>query len=133
MKLSQGDVEKIVKRVVDYGLSTSFVAEQFGVTQRRVQQLIKHYRETGEVPVLKRPGRKPHANYPENLRDEVLWAKAKLKCSATGIAAYLRKNKGIKVDNNLVHRILLEEGLAVEEPGKKAGRGRGSGMSASML
>ena len=45
MKLNQGDVEKIVKRVVDYGLSTAFVAGQFGVTQRRVQQLVKHYRE----------------------------------------------------------------------------------------
>ncbi len=119
MKLSQDDVEKIVVRVVDYGLSTAFVAGQFGITQRRVQQLVKHYRETGEFPVLRRPGRKSYARYPENLRDEVLWAKAKLKCSATGIAAYLRKNRGIRVDNNLVHQILLEEGLAVEEPNKK--------------
>ncbi len=54
MKLSQDDVEKIVVRVVDYGLSTGFVARQFGVTRRRVQQLMKHYRETGEVPVLKK-------------------------------------------------------------------------------
>ena len=52
MKLSQDDVEKVVKRVVDYGLSTAFVARQFGVTRRRVQQLVKHYRETGELPVL---------------------------------------------------------------------------------
>jgi len=36
MKLSQDDVEKVVKRVVDYGLSTAFVARQFGVTRRRV-------------------------------------------------------------------------------------------------
>ena len=119
MKLTQEDVDKLVRRVVDYGLRTAFVAEQFGVTQRRVQQLVKHYRETGKPPVLKRPGRKPCSRYSENLRNEVLWAKAKLKCSATGIAAYLRRNKGIKVDNNVVHKILLEEGLAVEEPNKK--------------
>ena len=119
MKLSQGDVERIVKRVVDYGLSTAYVAGQFCISQRRVQQPVRHYRETGEFPVLKRPGRKPYSSHPENLRDDVLWAKAKLKCSATGIAVYLRKNKGIKVDNNLVHRILLEEGLAMEEPNKR--------------
>ncbi len=52
MKLNQGDVERIVKRVVDYGLSTAFVARQFGITRRRMQQLVKHYRETGELPVL---------------------------------------------------------------------------------
>ncbi len=90
MKLNQDDVERIVKRVVDYGLSTGFVARQFGITRRRVQQLVKHYRETGEVPVLRRPERKPYAKHPENLRDEVLWAKAKLKCSATGTAARTR-------------------------------------------
>ncbi len=90
MKLSQDDVDRIVKRVVDYGLSTAYVARQFGITQRRVQQLVKHYMDTGEVPVLYRPGRKPSTNH-DNLRDEVLWAKEKLKCSATGIAAYLRE------------------------------------------
>ena len=118
MKLSQGDVEKIVRRVVDYGLSTAFVARQFGITQRRVQQLAKHYRETGEVPVHRCLGTKSSPE-PENLRDEVLWAKAKLKYSATGIAAYLREKKGIKVDNNAVHWLLLEEGLVVEEPNKR--------------
>ncbi len=34
MKLNQGDVEKIVKRVVDEGLSTAYVAGQFSITQR---------------------------------------------------------------------------------------------------
>ena len=43
MKLSQEDVEKIVRRVVDYGLKTAYVAKQFGITQHRVQQLAKHY------------------------------------------------------------------------------------------
>jgi transposase len=104
--------------VVGYGLSTGFVAEQFGVSQRRVQQLAKHYREAGEVSVLRRPGGKLSSNH-ENLRDVVLWAKQKLKCSATGIAAYLCEKRGIRVDNNLMHKILLEEDLAVEEPNKK--------------
>ncbi len=72
MKLTQGDVEKIVVRVVDYGLSTAFVARQFGVTRRKVQLMVKHYMETGKVPVFRRPGRKPYAKYPENLMDEVL-------------------------------------------------------------
>ncbi len=73
MKLSQGDVEKIVVRVVDYGLSTGFVARQFGVTRRRVQQLVKHCLETCEVPVLwQRDRRKPYARYPDDLKGWVL-------------------------------------------------------------
>ena len=71
--------------------------------------------------MLKKPGRKP-SNAHESLRSEVLWVKRKLKYSATGIAAYLRRNRGVRVDNNLVHKILLEEGLAVEEPNKKGRR-----------
>ena len=94
MKLTQEDVDKLVRRVVDYGLRTAFVSEQFGVTQRRVQQLVKRYREIGKPPVLKRPGRKPCSRYSENLRDEVLWAKAKLKCSATGSSG---QNRALQV------------------------------------
>lgn len=103
---------------MDYDISTGFVAKQFGVTQHRVQQLAKHYRKIGELPVLFRPGRNPSDNH-ENLRDEVLWGKRKPRCGAMGIAAYLRMKDGIMVDNNLVHRIILEGSLAVEGPERR--------------
>jgi putative transposase len=110
MKLDGDGVERIVLRVVKYGLSTGFVAGQFGVSQRRVEQLVKEYKETGLIPVLNHPGRKPYAEYPGDLRDEILRAKAKLRYGASGVGHYLRKARGIKVDNNRVHAILLEEG-----------------------
>jgi putative transposase len=119
MKLNGSDVEKIVYRVVKYKLTTDFVANQFGISQRRVEQLVKEYRDTGDIPVLKKPGRKPYAQYPANLRDEILRAKAKLRCGASGIGNYLRKVRGIKIDNNRIHALLLEEGMAKEEPNKK--------------
>lgn len=119
MKLNGDDVERIVLRVVDYGLASGFVAGQFGVTQRRVQQLVREYRGAGRIPVLKTPGRRPYAHYPVNLRDEILRAKAKLRCGASGIGNYLRGVRGIRVDNNRVHAVLLEEGMAREEPNKR--------------
>lgn len=119
MKLKGDDVEKVVYRVIRYNLTTEFVANQFGISQRRVEQLVKAYRDTGEVPALKTPGRKPYANNPTNLRDEILRVKAKLRCGASGIGDYLRTVRGIKIDNNRIHNLLLEEGMAKEEPNKK--------------
>ncbi len=119
MKLNSGDVKRIVLRVVKYNLPTCFVADQFGVSRRRVQQLAREYRETGRIPILKQPGRLPYAEYPANLREDILLAKAKHKCGASGIGHYLRKARGIRVDNNLIHAILLEEGMAREEPNKR--------------
>jgi putative transposase len=122
MKLDRDDVERIVLRVVNHGLSTAFVAGQFSVSRRRVQQLVKKYRETGEFPVPGRPGRRSYAAYPVNLRDEVLLARRKIRCGATGIGNYLRRVRGFRVDNNVIHGILLEAGMAREEPNKKGRR-----------
>ena len=122
MKLGKGDVERIVLRVVNHGLSTAFVGGQFNVSRRRVQQLVKEYRETGEMPVFTRPGRRPYAAYPVDLRGEVLRARRKIRCGATGIGNYLRRVRGLRVDNNVIHQVLLEMGMAKEEPNKRGRR-----------
>ncbi len=119
MKLGQGDVEKIVYRVVRYGLGTDFIAGQFGISRRRVQQLVKEYRGTGEIPKLEGPGRRPYARYPANLREEVLRARVKYRFSASCIGNYLRMARGLRIDNNVIHSILLEAGMAREEQNKK--------------
>ena len=100
--------------MVNHGLSTAFVAGQFSVSRRRVQQLVKEYRETGEMPVLTRPGRRSYAAYPVDLRGEILRAREKLRCGAVGIGNYLRRVRGFKVANN------------VDPPGL-AGGGNGEG------
>ncbi len=92
------------------------MANQFGISRRRVEQRVKEYKDAGEIPVLKKPGRKPCAPYPANLGVEILRVKAKLRCGALGIGNYLRKVHGIKIDNNRIHAVLLGEGMAKEEP-----------------
>jgi len=72
MKLEQDDVARICKRVVDHDLDTQFVADQFEVSRRRVQQLAKEYRESGEIPTLDTPGRRSYAEYPADLEDRIL-------------------------------------------------------------
>lgn len=72
MKLDQDDVIRICKRVVDHVIDTQFVADQFEISRRRVQQLAKEYRDTGEIPTLDTPGRDPYAEYPSDLEERIL-------------------------------------------------------------
>ena len=72
MKLAQDDATRICKRVVDHGMDTGLVAEQFEISRRRVQQLVKEYRETDEIPQLETPGRRPYAEYSDDLEERVL-------------------------------------------------------------
>ena len=119
MGLSNEDVRTIIRLIDDYEMSTRYAAERFGVTQRRIQQLVKEYRDTGTVPRLKRQGRNPYASYPDDIEERVRRAWMKLHMGAGAIAAYLRARDGIRIDNNRVHEILLEHMMARENDNKK--------------
>jgi putative transposase len=72
MKLAQDDATRIRQRVVDHGVDTGLVAEQFEISRRRIQQLAKEYRESGTIPQLETPGRRPYADYPDDLEKRIL-------------------------------------------------------------
>ncbi|MBU4071027.1 MAG: DDE-type integrase/transposase/recombinase [Candidatus Thermoplasmatota archaeon] len=114
MALNNEDLRAIVIRVVDYELNTQYVANQFGITVRRVQQLANEYRRTGIAPELRKRGRRPRSDYPEDLEDRVIRAKKKFRISAVGIGHYLRKRYSFHVGNDKIHNILLENGFATE-------------------
>ena len=119
MKLDQDDVDRICKRVVDYHLDTQFVAEQFDISRRRVQQLAKAYRESGEIPTLDTPGRKPYRTYPDDLIDRILELYNRFELGATAIAHILRVRDDLAIDNNRVHTILKEYDNVTENPNKQ--------------
>ena len=119
MKITQEKVLKIIRSVEIHKLKTSYVAELYGISQRRVQQLVKEYRETGEFPIIQKVGRKPYSNYPSDIREQVKRAKKKLHGGTVVVAKYLRKKKGIKIGNDAVHMILLEENMTKEDDRKK--------------
>lgn len=78
MKLKDADLEAIVLRVTKYKLPTRVVASQFKISQRRVQQIVRLSKTTGELPKHKQPGRRPYAVYPVDLRAEIIQAKITL-------------------------------------------------------
>jgi putative transposase len=123
VKLDQEDVTRICQRVVDHDMDTALVADQFKISQRRVQQLVKEYRDSGEIPQLETPGRKPYGEYPDDLEQRILELRQRLGAGAVAIAHILRVRDDISIDNNRVHAILEESGHVSENP-KKQGRRR---------
>jgi hypothetical protein len=50
LKLEQADADRICKRVVDYSVDTKIVAEQFGISRRRVQAILQEQDHVTENP-----------------------------------------------------------------------------------
>jgi putative transposase len=103
-------------------MDTGLVAEQFEVSQRRVQQLAKEYRDSGEVPQLETPGRDRYAEYPDDLEDRILELRQRLGAGAVAIAHVLRVRDGISIANNRVHEILQEYEHVSDNPNKQGRR-----------
>jgi len=53
-KLNNKKIKYIINQVTKKNQNTKTMAEIYGITRRRVQQLVKEYRKTGEVPKLKK-------------------------------------------------------------------------------
>jgi putative transposase len=119
MKLTQKAVKHIVKDVVKYGLTTKYVAKLFRISQRRVQQLVKEFKETGNIPKLNRSGRKPYRVYPLNFEKIIVRTYNKTRSSASIIAKIIREKHSIPVSNNKVHEILKANGMAREDKNKQ--------------
>jgi len=122
VKLDQEDVTRIYQRVVDHDMDTGLVAEQFEISRRRVQQLVKEYRDNGEIPQLETPGRKPYGEYPDDLEQRILELRQRLGAGAVAIAHILRVRDDISIDNNRVHAILEEAEYVTENPNKQGRR-----------
>mgnify|MGYP006305997497 CR=1 FL=1 len=97
--------------MVDYGQNSGYLAKQYGISQRRVQQLSKVYRETGDILI-----RKPYANYLEYIVPLILLIHLRYDVDASLIGKILHSRYGPKMDNNLFNEILKLQGMAMNEP-----------------
>ena len=78
-KLTNKKIRWIIRQL-DKGTPVKEIAAVMRVTPRRIYQLKKQYRETGNIPELKQPGRKPKQIDPDTERI-VLEAYQKYKLS----------------------------------------------------
>ncbi len=115
-KLNKRKIKWIVKEVErrESGLYT--IAQQQKITPQHVCKVYRKYKNDKD-PVLLKCGRKPRAITNEE-RKTVIQAYMEIRTGATMIEQYLDE-KGIHINHNRIHRILLEAKLAREEQKKK--------------
>ena len=116
VKLNSNDIERIIKRKKK-GLPSSFIAKQFNISKRRVNQIHSEYLKLGFIPILTKQGRKPKKKYSLGFEKKILSSNEKLGFGANYLAQYLRKKEKIKIANDYVHNVLLKNNRAL--PNKK--------------
>ena len=120
-KLTDKNIRFICRHAVDKGDWTKQeLAVQYGVTVRRIEQLIMEYRRTEEYP-KPNPARRPKGpqlSDEEKIIDEV-WEESRL--GARLLYKELRK-RGYKIAHNKIHRYLQETGRTVPYPKKQKKR-----------
>jgi putative transposase len=117
MKLDPVKVAWIIRQK-ETGVHNSEIACAVNVSERRVQRLWSLYRATGEVPTLKRPGRKRiEANDEEKRIIEKAYAKYEV--NAMTLESVIEVDYGTHIPHNRTHRVLKSMGLARDEPRKQ--------------
>ncbi len=123
VKLTDKKIKWAVKQVINRGESTAVVAAIYGVSRRRIQQLARSYKETGEYPVLdkKRRPKTPLSVEEKRIIEE---AYNESFLGARLLRCHIQKQYKRNISQNRIHQHLLAVGLARPYPGKQKKRKR---------
>ncbi|MDI9616414.1 MAG: helix-turn-helix domain-containing protein [Methanothrix sp.] len=105
MKLTQAKVRCILRQNRK-GVATKEIARDMKVSQRRVQQIIKSYRESGREPLLGEHIGRPCKPYDENEAGIVRAAHARYRFGARMLEHVIRKQYKVCI-SHIVFRISL--------------------------
>jgi len=96
--------------------NTRIITEIEKITPRRVNQIYRQYKDTGEIPKLRKPGR-PKKELSEEEIKAIKEAYEEYRCNATVLQKIL-KERGYTTKNK-IHEVLKMLGYAKEERSKK--------------
>jgi putative transposase len=119
-KLTNKKIRWIIKQL-EKGTAVKEIAAVMRVTPRRIYQLKKQYEETGNIPELKQPGRKPK-QIDSDTEKIVLEAYQKYKLSPVPLEKLIERDYGIHIPHNTIYKVLLKHGLVEENMNKKKRR-----------
>jgi putative transposase len=108
-KLSNRDIQRIIRHWVKEKPVVE-IARDFQVTRQRVYQLVTQFKEMGDYPEIKRPGRKPE---PLNERTEELILES-YRANNVGpihLEKKIEESYGIHIPHNRIYQVLLFHGL----------------------
>ena len=114
---------KWIIRWKENGKSTKEIAMAQKISRRRVQQLYKEYKQTGEMPVLKK-NRRPKKPLTDEQKEIIREAYNESFFGARMLRYHIRKKYRINIPHNKMHEYLLKIGCAKENKRKQKKRKR---------
>jgi len=123
MKLNKTKVHFILRQYRKHA-STKEISRDVKVSQRRVQQIVKQYKETGLEPVLGEKVGRPFKPYDEQEAKIVREAHTRYRFGARMLEPVIRKQYKICISHNRIHMYLKARKM-------KISRNAGSGFAMS--
>ena len=122
VKLTDEGIKWMVKRVSSENFTVKQASRTYGITERRVQQLTKMYRDTGEFSKLN-PNRRPktHLSDEQKAIIDKVWEETRL---GARLLFYELKRRGYRIPHNKIHQYLRETGRTTPNPRKQKKRKR---------
>ncbi len=121
VKLTDKKIRWIVRHA-DRDISVGGAAKIYGVSERRIQQLVRSYRETGEFPKLKW-NRRPKTRLTEEQKQIIDEAWQEVRLGARLLYHHL-KSKGLRIPHNKINAYLKATGRTIPNPNKQKKRKR---------
>jgi hypothetical protein len=120
-KLNQKKVRWIVREMEKGDRSVYRIAKIMDITPRWVREIHRVHQRTGQYLYPTKPGRK---SIPISDEDRTLILTTREEHPLSGAVALekILDSRGIHIPHNRIHRILKEEGLAIDEPKKQRRR-----------
>ncbi|MFH1588625.1 MAG: DDE-type integrase/transposase/recombinase [Candidatus Diapherotrites archaeon] len=120
-KLSNKRIKFIVKAVCTGKANIEQLAKLYEVSVRRVQQIMKEYNESGEIPVLKK-NRRPKESLSLEEKEVIDKAYEKVRLCACRIKPFIKKKFKMNISHNKIHEHLKQKGLAKSDKKKQKQR-----------
>ena len=120
-KLNQKKIRWIVREMKKGDRSVYRIAKIMNITPRWVREIYNVHQETGRFLFPKKPGRRPRPVSDEE-RNLILDIRREYPISGAVALEKILDSQGVHVSHNRIHRILKEEGLALDEPRKQRRR-----------
>ena len=123
VKLNDKKIRWAVKQVIKENRDTEVIAKTYGVSRRRIQQLAKEYKETGEYPVLNMK-RRPRTYLNDEQKQVIEKAYNECFLGARLLRYHIKRHYKQNIPQNKIHRYLLDSRLAQPNPKKQKKRKR---------
>jgi putative transposase len=112
MKLSNRKIIEII-RLWNNGWSTNHIRKKFGVSERRVNQILQYYRKHNAAPTISKiQGRPPR---PITSEEECIVKEAYkiYRFSASLLRPIIKRDYNVDISHHRIHKILLQNKLAI--------------------